>query len=419
MIFNYCRYKKISSLFIGILLLASCSTYHRIKSIGVVNKATVSQTSFLESINYELVQALPVFFVQIDGKQYRFIVDTGGYTVLSEKIMKEVKGIKKVSYFDIKDGNNESDKIGTYILDKITIGGIPFTDVGFAKIGFTEAEWFSCLGIDGTIGPNILKECIWFYDNDNLRIVLTDRIDKVNFDASLTIPIKTNNINKPIIDYSIGNYSGNLTFDTGYNGFLNFYNPTKNLVFENFPRIEKIGHTSNAGNSIEKRKIEILKIDIVNVNGLLFTNTLATLDNYSSSDILGSRIFEVYNVAFDLASDKVHFQQRSEGIIENNLNSFGFGFEFSNHTIQIGYIYKESPASKAGIEVGDKVVSVNGTTYAFDSYCDFMERFEIASHDVIELELKRNQRIFRVSLKKEKLFSFMGCFHPINEQQHL
>jgi hypothetical protein len=367
--------------------------------------ADLKSTSFYQVVPFEYISNLPVFEVSIEGQNYRFIFDTGGYTVFSEELTSRLSGVKKASYIDVKDGNNNVSRIDTYVLDILEIGGISFFDVGFATIGFTESEWFKCLGIDGTIGPNIMKEAFWQFDTQTQQITLTDNKNKLEIAKNgLKIPIYTDNVFKPSIDLQVGRYSKRVGFDTGFNGFLKLIDNPETVPFQNYPSIVRLGGRSNAGNSITYTDTKMIKIDSVSLSGLIFTDVIAPVGNNFSSDLLGSQIFDFYKVMIDLSGNTI-FLEEIEGkpVMQGSIESFGFGLDFRGGKVVIDYVYEQSTANKKGVEPSQLVLKINGQSYEFTSYCDFIENFDIPEGDKIELEILIDNKPHLISLSKERI----------------
>ena len=60
---------------------------NRVKSNKILARADLASSSFHSEVPFEYNSNLPIFEVLIEGETYRFIFDTGGYTVLSEEII--------------------------------------------------------------------------------------------------------------------------------------------------------------------------------------------------------------------------------------------------------------------------------------------------------------------------------------------
>jgi hypothetical protein len=388
-----------------IILTTGCATYHRIKSNHFFIKAQIESTNFYSELDYELLYGLPVFEVFIDGRSYRFIFDTGGYTVFSEDLIKSLNNIRRVSHIDVKDGNSVTSAIEVYVLDKLEIGGVPFTNIGAAKIGFTESDWFRCLKIDGTIGPNILKECLWLFDNDSRRLILTDDRSRLEIISKGTmVPVRTNNVYKPSLEFDIGGYNGSLGFDTGFNGLLSLKNVKEGAGLQKYPMIEKIGNRSNAGNSTRITNDKLVKLDSINLEGLVLKSIIATSSTIASSNLLGSQIFNYYNVLFDLPERRIYFEQFSELAREAKIESYGFGFDYVDGRIVVGYVYSPGQAMEKGLIPGEVIFKLNGKRLEYSTYCDFIENFKLPDSKFVELELMRDSIPYLMKLPKEVFF---------------
>lgn len=397
--------KKTLLLLLSIGLLQQCTTYHRVKSNRLVTKATLLEGQFYEEIPFTLAHGLPVVPVYIgpDSTRYDFLFDTGGYTVLSEALKDKAGGVHPKSYIDVKDANNQTARIHTYMLDQLAVGPVAFQDVGFARIGFTEADFFLCPGIAGTIGPNIMKTCIWYFDYDNHRIIVTDQLEKIpGIETAKRIPIKTNNINKPLMEFTIDGQTGRFTFDTGDNGFITLQQPFVGGLGRDYPSISKMGQTVQAGHSKVREDVSLFRIDSIRLGEVLLENAIAVSRN-SPAHSLGAGIFDAYNVVFNLGQDEVFFIQRENASPKAEWRSFGFGIDMKDQKLAVGFIYSDSPASKAGIQAGDELAKINGEVLRFSDYCDFLNNFELQHLEEIELELVRNGERFKAKLRRERI----------------
>ena len=399
--------KTIYYLLLATCLFQSCTAYHRVKSNKLVTKATIKASDFYEEIPFTVVQGLPAFSIRLgqDSSLHRFVFDTGGYTVLSQKLIESASGKQRKSHINVKDGNSKTGRINIYKLDQLNIGSIPFEEVGFAEISFTESDFFSCPGIDGTLGPNIMKECIWYFDNDKLKLIFTDQLERIpGIATAIRIPIKTNNILKPLMKFSIDGQENYLTFDTGDNGFISIQQPLGDQISRDYPSVTKFGQRIRTGHTEIQEAVKLIKIDSIGLGGILsLENVLVSSRNSSSSHNLGIGIFDQFNVVFNLAQEEVYFIKRAAGSLRTELRTFGFGFDFVDQKLIVGYLYNNSPAERAGLAIGDELVEIDGKAFDFPDYCSFLNGFEINNKEEIVLGLKRGNELIQVKLKKEKI----------------
>lgn len=386
-------------------MLAGCSTFQRVKSNRNLAKARVQNTSFLAEIPFEYVASLPVFEVEIEGRKYRFIFDTGGYTVLSEALIARLKGVRKGSYIDVKDGNSTVGRVETFVLDQLEIGGLVFKDVGFAKIGFTESEWFRCLGLDGTIGPNVMKEAVWQFDLQTRRIECADRRDKLATGSdAYHVDVHTNNVYKPYVDIQMGNTLHRVGFDTGFNGFLQLKLLPGPSHLDSFPSVEKRGGRTNAGNGTTYADTRIIYAESVLLGGCIIRDVVASMGTQYSSDLLGSQILDRYRLLIDLKGGVMLLHVLEEPhIAPECTESFGFGLDYRVGKVVIDYVYEPGPASNMGLTPGQEVVKINGIPPMFNNYCHFAEHFRLPEGDTILLELQGEDGPYAVRLTREAL----------------
>lgn len=145
-------------------------------------------------------------------------------------------------------------------------------------------------------------------------------------------------------------------------------------------------------------------MDSINISGWSLPAPIASLDAGSSSSLLGSEIFRSHNVLFNLSAKEITFFPRKAPEEINQLTSFGFGFNFENGQLIVGYVYRPSAAFAAGILPGEEIISVDGTVYNFTDYCDFATNFDLPEKEEITLELKRTEGPVSILLTKAPLF---------------
>lgn len=77
---------------LSLCLLTNCATFNRVRSINILDKAQLKSEQIYAVIPYESVSKIQIIKVFIEGKDYRFIFDTGGYTVLSQDLIETSRG---------------------------------------------------------------------------------------------------------------------------------------------------------------------------------------------------------------------------------------------------------------------------------------------------------------------------------------
>ncbi|MBK8492954.1 MAG: PDZ domain-containing protein [Saprospirales bacterium] len=260
--------------------------------------------------------------------------------------------------------------------------------------------------MDGTIGPNVMKECYWLFDNKEKRITFTN--DKTTLPIirnGVKVPLYTDHVFKPSIDLQIGNYQQRVGFDTGFNGFLKLIDRPEFPFFELYPSVVKLGGRSNAGNSTTFTHTRMVKIDTVKLNGMALTNVIATSGEKFSSDLLGSQLFDYYKIMVDLSGNAMYFEEiDATPLRQGHIESFGMGFDYRDGKVVVGYVYESSAAHKKGIEPGQQIIGINGQNVEFADYCDFVNNLNIPDNGILELELVGNAKMGIYIVVKKKKF---------------
>lgn len=387
-------------------LLSACATFHRVKSNRWLAKAKVQKQHFYQEISFTLQHNFPVFEVALgkDNIPFNFMFDSGGFTVLSKRAIEQTNGIKKRSYIDVRDANKVTARVEVYELPRLMVGDVALEKVGFAQIGFTESALFSCMGIDGTLGPNILKEDVWHFDYDAQKIIWTDDLGKIpQLDQAIRVPISTNNIHKPWIPFTVGGVSKRAIVDTGANSLFAVPGVDTAIWQNQFPFVRTFGNQGQAGNSALSTNGAFIKMDTIAFAGLQLSPVIANVGQFLQDYILGNRIMEHYNLTFNLSENELYFHQRPGKKLKEEVTSFGCSFDFKNGQVVIGALYEGGPAMKAGIQSGDIVRKINGKSYSFANYCDFINNFEINQTSQLELEISRAGQKRVLQLEKKRL----------------
>lgn len=111
----------------------------------------------LIEIDFEYLNQKIIIPVEINQKTYRFCLDTGSKTIISEKIKEEQALSSKYESY-ISDGNNKRESIPLATLDHIKIGSLTFKQVEVLTYPIEGA--FACFGYDGYIGSDLLNDHI-------------------------------------------------------------------------------------------------------------------------------------------------------------------------------------------------------------------------------------------------------------------
>ncbi len=87
------------------------------------NKGEIKQKEYFEEIPFEFVKGQIIVKVSIDNESYRFVVDTGASTLISEKLRRKLQ-LPIIHKLGVTDSNNVKDSTNVALLKSIKIGNI-------------------------------------------------------------------------------------------------------------------------------------------------------------------------------------------------------------------------------------------------------------------------------------------------------
>lgn len=122
-------------------------------------KGEVQLQNPVEKVNLRFENNLPFVKVDINGKMYNFLFDTGAPTVISGAIYKALNLKKKYKRVIGDSDQNMQQQILTE-LPEMKVDRLVFKNVGAVVLDLNSAE-LGCLKIDGIIGANQMAKLFW------------------------------------------------------------------------------------------------------------------------------------------------------------------------------------------------------------------------------------------------------------------
>lgn len=395
--------KKISFytlLLLPLLLFNECSSSWQ----KALTKGEIQEDVFSRKIDLELTIGIIIMPVKINGKDYRFLFDTGAPTSISKKLQEEFS-FKIISKGNTIDSDKNRKKVKYVEVDSILLGDIPFIDQT-AFVGDFEANpILKCLNIDGIIGSNLIRFCNWtidyqkeaiFITNQNLDLDTSD-YEVISFSTNAQFGIKT--------DLKLENATlTNMTIDYGSNGSLSISKSVystlkeKNVITKSF---ERSGLTqSGITGVIKKNKSEIAFIESASFGDLTFNNIEV---NSNGSGLIGSKILSRAVIHIDWSDMLLYISKE----VSNSENSAGYGFYIGQSADQSLYVQstiKGSAAYDVGMVNNMKILEIDSLDFTSTAtYCDYInytnpsdslsikvmdDEGEISTFSIIKRELK-------------------------------
>jgi len=389
-----------------LLVFGSCTL---VKTIKLLKKGKVEQASFTKEIPFERRMNLIIIKATINGKEHDFIYDTGALNVITTELAQELH-LSVLVKQNVMDSQNTESKLGFTTIPKITIADVNFLNTCAAIADFSKVPELAALKVDGIIGANLMRLATWQIDFQSNKMKMVSSID------SLPVALYVNSIDftpaltgTPFIDLKFGKNADNMyVFDTGSNGDIISNTSTfqrfkkKNIIKQYVAGFGNL-HLGLSG----KGKPDTTYFSVVNDIAIGDVKIKQAKVDFNTSKIktVGLGFTSNYNVILDWKKHKIRLKEQKP---YNNLpfKTIGFIPVLSEGNVVVSFLYQNSDAQKKGMQVGDKILSVNGMKFPTE-----ILNFFNAIHADTFFNEGMNKIVFQHENEPEKSIDVM--FQPI------
>lgn len=362
---------------------------------SLMNVGGTSQKDYYTVIPYEPVVGLPVVMIEMKGKQYRFLFDTGAATSIRNDLAEEL-GLDVVSKIPVKDAEGRADSLFVYTMPDILLGEVVFNGIPAYAVN-KDVEFVKCLGLDGIIGSNLLRESIVKFSSKDSTITITDmyqRFDlqsKAQYASELFLdPFQSCPHIWTVIDDN-DTAGTQVLFDTGMSGVfdiairhLQLFNEHK--IFSDSIHVAE-GSQSHSFHGKTQDTVQCrVRVPKFWVNKALFKN-VALNSTVNDNSRIGVRFLKYGDVTIDYKNKAFFYEPFSEEAVDLDEKRMPISLTIANGKFVIGIIWDKSLQDK--ISVGDQVMAINGVDF------DSMGGCELFTYDGMEA-LRKASNIFKI-----------------------
>jgi len=383
----------------------------------------VQSGNFYEKIPFELEDNRIYINSVINDDEYRFLLDSYSPCLLYEYVVlkTDIATIDKTKLLGNAFANTFLKPIYP-LMDSISIGHVKFFEIGAMVMTKDSLNPMRNWNLDGIIGSNMMKNCIWQLNFFDTTITLTDNISKCKYiSGAIQIPFSPKPIQgSPDIILMVGNDSINAEFDTGNNGFINVLSPSiLNMINEGkvveWSIKKEFLIDKNTSDSIETHYY--IRLDSMQFNQwTLYDLPVVAYNpiyiNTMNKGSVGIDFMKHYIITIDWIENKIYLYPIEHYQLPDNKKTFGFTYKYLNNKYQINSVFKGSEAERLGISIGDEIISINNTdltNISEDSTKNILSNGLFFSNNVdpeIDLIIKKNNKSVRYKLCSYYLFDF-------------
>ncbi len=363
----------------------------------------IEQSDYYAKIPFESVNGLVIIPVEISGKTYRFLLDTGASTLLSTKLSQQL-GLQPLAKIAISDANNQHDSLQTVLLPALKISGITFANQ--PVLVATQPLIFDCLGVDGMLGSNFLRNSVVQFSQPDRTVIIASEASQLSLDASTATELLV--VSRQSLPFITMHFTGKevrrntvfeqLLFDTG---FSSFYDLTTTKHFDSFKQAKALTVLSRAegGDNVALTGIEQpathyqVFIPELTINNAQFRNVTATTTNDINSRI-GSELLKYGLVTVDYKNRKFYFAPfTATGVDLQAKNRRPLAFTIAEGKLSVGIVWDKK--LRHTIAVGDQVLSIDGVSCEQFTACDIVNGKHPSVRPDSRLRIKTRQGVIK------------------------
>ena len=328
---------------------------------AIANGAASTTVPFRLLNNHVYVEGM------VNGKgPYTFIVDTGGHTLLSSRIVSEV-GLKPVGR-SVESGAGEGHSTTGFVhYDEIAIGDVRLRDqTGFATEIYDKS--IEGIAVDGMVGYELIRRMVTTIDYGRHTVTFTD---PARFTPSSSLGVAVPFVfydHLPNVSGSIGDLPAQFNIDTGSRTEIDITSPfaAKHELRSRFPKGTSavIGWGVGGPSRDYMFRLPSLKLGAVDVDhiaaGLSHDKGGSISDpNYDAN--IGSALLKRFVVTFDYAH-RVMYLQRIQPTPPDvgTFDRSGLWINAKPAGYEVVQVASDSAGAKAGLAVGDVITAIDG-----------------------------------------------------------
>lgn len=365
------------------------------------NRGGISVKNYYQQVPYEFINGRIYLAVEFNGIKRRFLFDTGAPTQITNTLFNELKP-QLINQTEITDAAGNKTSLDIVSLPEFKLQGLVFKDIPALV---TNSELYGCLGIDGVIGSNAMRNSIIQFVQDSKVMIITDDQSKIKLNNNNPTALITGEPQS--YPFFILHLSGKKTlkvgFDTGTNNFLRLSDKdasklAKSGVFEKLA----VGYGASRRSLLGLQSpdsLSRLKMLPMAINGCSFDHVMTETAKSNNSRI-GTRLLDYGTVTLDFVHHLFYFEPLK---LSNDMQERTWPMKpvIEQGKLVVGVVWE---SLKGKLDVGDQILAIDGKSCETIDLCKWVngESEEVMKGDTAILKVRNSQgKIVEVLLNRE------------------
>jgi hypothetical protein len=370
-----------------------------------LSKSGPKPRNYFEEIPFELVNDKIIIPVRIGGEEYRFLLDTGAPTIVSQALAKTLE-LETLVEIPVGDVTGKKKPMGIVLLPEIALGDTEFRKIRSLVNTDDSNLVFGCFEIDGFIGSNLLRSSIVQLDVRQQKLIITDKRKRLNLDKARSAPIALVGEQKSpwmVVEVSGEEKTGDqLLIDTGSDDVYDLSSQVYDVLSQKrifVPKGESMGASSiglfGAGDQLRQYRLLLPRL---RVPGLELTN-LAVVTTPDTHSRIGTGLFHYTILTLDYRKKRVYFDPYvSTAEVDQPVRDISLSVD--ENGLIVGHVWSDELKDK--LNFGDRILLLDGEPYELCNIIRTSDRFQ--QRDTLTLRVKPSQgEVFDLVLGQKRL----------------
>jgi hypothetical protein len=364
------------------LITSACSSGR-----SLFRQGSVDQSSFVEEIPFTLENDLIFVNLEMAGKTFRFILDTGAPNVVTEEAA-EALNLEREVYGNVSDSQGQSSQLESVVLPPVKLGNLTFSNTAALVADMRAIPIFDCMQVDGLLGSNLMAKTVVQIDFKEQVVRMASNRSAYNVTHPIRLPFSLKTTYTPVIkSLQVGDLAvENITLDYGSGNGLTL---PQDLFSEATLDAAPVVSRGASGTGLYGTGRGEIFYTPAHVPAFGADSILLRI-RPQSNRLLGVDILKQFKATIDWQRKELLLERQVSGWPE--WKAFGMGIELVDDHLEIGTITTPSPAAEMGLQVGQRVLRINGRPMTANDYCWFTEEARTMESLAIAVETEDGER---------------------------
>ncbi|MES2375806.1 MAG: retropepsin-like aspartic protease [Bacteroidota bacterium] len=348
-----------------------------------LNQGGPTAKNYSSAIPYQMVNGKILVDVELAGAKHKFIFDTGAPMWISTALASQLK-VKILGKASTNDISGKNDSVSFSKIDGLKLGDVTFSGIPCVV---NTPNFIDCLGAEGLIGSNMLRNSIVGLETTKHLLIITDQPEKLFLNKQQAAPMLVDSMqSSPQFTISLNGLTGTIPFDTGMSNFMNLKEEwvkvlqDKKTAFETIDKGFGFNVIGAFGLQAEEEKY-LLKFPFVQI-GLARFEHLYTETIKLGTPVIGTKLLDYGNIVLDYINKQYYFYPRTPTI----------DMEEKHWPLSIipkdGKLFVSMTWNKGAglVKTGEQVLSIDGKDYSHPEPCELITK-ELLPNDKTTITL--------------------------------